>query len=298
MGGLLAAAALWMSTAVDVQGATTCPAPQEVAAWLDELGHGGPPRGPRAHLAQGGGEVAVALAGADGEIVARRTFPASLGCGELAQAIAVSVATWLVAGPASGGDTAAWSRAHPQPAPPSAPRRAAHPAGLGVQIGARGALPAADPRSGARVGGVLAVALPRASGWIPTLGLAVEVPRSPALVPDVATGTSALVLGLGRELRAPGARIALAAHAGFGAAVTVARGDGYDHRWGRSPLSPLVEAGLKARWTAAPLGPWVALGATYRTSKQAIVTSRSPDAAALPRAALTLSAGVHLCACR
>jgi hypothetical protein len=96
MSGLLASL-VTVAAAVQVQGATTCPTPDLVAARLAALlptDISPSIQADEARLSEADGELVIALVRPDGLVLGTRRLPHAFSCDDLASATAVSVAAW------------------------------------------------------------------------------------------------------------------------------------------------------------------------------------------------------------
>jgi hypothetical protein len=97
MGIWLGALALLSATGVEVDGDSTCPTVAALERRLEEVAPGtatSGAAGTKVHVSRIEGGVRLELAGAEGQVLAAREFPATEACDDLAAAAAVVIATW------------------------------------------------------------------------------------------------------------------------------------------------------------------------------------------------------------
>jgi len=301
--------ALLLAAAVQVEGNTTCPRPDQVASRLGAL-LVTPDAGPaekereqaaeRARLDEDGGDLVVLLEGSTGDVLGTRRFSRSDACEDLAAAVAVSLAVWL------SDVHPSYTTAHLTP-----PARAAAPA-ADVQVVAPRATPQAEATWGAGVALGLgsavdvpaAVADGVATAWLrlgasrnALRGEAEGMSRRELTVQGGKGEWRRWILGLGLE------RTLTAAPDGAGAGwlrgFATARvawldldGVGFAVNHRTRVLDPGASAGLRAAWRHGSWGSWVELALSlWPIGHDAVVASASGQAQRLPALDVLLRVG-------
>lgn len=205
---------LWVSSlSITVEGTTSCPQPQEVAARLQAVAPGGGMAG-RAVLSESEGALRVQLMRPNGTVVGERLLDARYPCRELADAAAVVLASWQgeFAAPAMEAPTVV------ETAPPPRRRTMALELGLG--------LVAAGPRP-LSAGGSLSLGAGLGAWGLRLHLMAVDFHRQSIGPAEISWNRSPLAVTVRRRFQTP-IGLVLAFDAGVTAAALFARSSGLD----------------------------------------------------------------------
>lgn len=266
---------------VVVEGSSTCPAPNQVAARLEESACANRPL--RATVEVSGGEVVVALFGEAQELIARQALPASAPCADLAAAAAVFISSASQERAATELPVADLPLPPPPPPPPLPPPRTwALELGAGVSGARLGTAPAA--------GGVVDVAARFQTGWQVGLSLGLLSEGAVVLGPGRARWLRPTTrLRAGRSWAPGPVRIDAGGEAVL--AVLLLRGEGFDQDLRQVALTPGLGVAVRAALPVGRWSPWLEVSGLgwLRTSTAAL---RGLDQTAdLPRLELMASLG-------
>lgn len=250
--------ALWL--ALDVQGTSTCPTPNEVSQHVARLlpETQSSERSSRATLSSGEGFVGIQLLGPEGGVLAERQLDRSGSCADMAEAVAVILAAWQAqfsptisptviesAAPTPSGTTPLPEVAPPQPF--------LFDAGLAALTSIAG--------GEAALGGKLEGALtPFASG----LGFHIATSLSSSheqttTASDVQAQWIRPALSVGPNLRLQGSRLALDIHGDAVLALLRIKGSGSGLKENASDTTVQagLAAGVRGLWTWNRAAAWV-----------------------------------------
>jgi hypothetical protein len=313
----MAAAALLalFSAAVQVEGTTTCPPPDLVAARLDGLlpaATAGEQRD-RARLWEEGDDLVVLLERANGALVGTRRLPRTYACEDLAYAAAVSVADWesdvhpefAPQLTARGGPASPAVRVSAQaflPTSPSSPPSSLSTrpwrvsAGLAVSIG--GSIDKPAGAAGALIGAWLT---PGRERWAFRADAAAQSEQQISLQDGQAVWRRwSLDLGVERPFAATAGRDAgwLRAFALARLAWLDMRGQGFTLNRSQSALDPGAAVGARAVLARGRWSPWVEAAATWWPVHHNVQVDGIGDVGRLPAVEAFVSVGVELASAR
>jgi hypothetical protein len=293
---VLASLALW---ALDVEGAVTCPSPDEVAARLRPLLDGdtvGQP-GDRVRLEREQGVLRVALVQADGRVRGVRNVDERHDCGELAEAAAVIVATWqpepLAAVAEAEPEAVATTVRRQREAEAEAAAGSARREGTGFQA-AVGALMGFS-------GGPGVPGIGLETGWGPG-ALAFHLRAQAGDWHHLAIGGTEdrgdvrwrrWPLALGPALRVPGQNLAFELDVSLAAAWLSLFGDGFASNQRHDALDVGASAGARLAWRGPlPVMPWVGVTGAFWPRKTVAQEVSGQARVTLPRVEVGLVAGL------
>jgi len=289
--------AVWLASSVEVHSATVCPSSQAITARLAPLLSTAVPRSSPAdqadlHVSQGDGggptRLRLRLAGADGALIGQRDLPLSESCDELAEIVAVLLASW---------ESSPQTEIPPLPAASviakSTPvsTEASHRFELQVGAGVGAALV-----GGTAAGGRLEMGLGSLqSHWQGRIGLAGQTARQNALAPgQVSWQHSMATVSLVWRTLNPSWLVS--ADIGPLLGFATLSGQGFAVNQEQSSFEYGLEAGLRAgrRWRRFTL--WVDLrGEAWRRQQRAMVSGGTAPLALDPwDLAATLGLSVSL----
>lgn len=266
--------AVWLAAPVEVHSATACPSAEAILARLSPLlpsagGGTDPPDQADLQLSQGelGGttRLRLRLASADGAVIGQRDLPLSDRCDELAETVAVLLASWK-SDPHPGIPPSAETPVIARPAPASSGATS----GLELQLGAGGG---AALLGGTAASGRLEIGLGTLrSHWQGRIGFAEQTARQTALAPGQvrwqhSLGTVSLVW---RNLNP---NWLVSADAGPLLGFATLSGQGFAQNQQQNSFELGLDAGLRAgrRWRRFTL--WVDLrGESWLERQRATVT--------------------------
>jgi hypothetical protein len=288
--------AIWLAAPVEVHSATACPSSEAITARLLPLLPGEASKtslADQADLKGSQGEISgplrLRLASADGTLIGQREIPRSDHCDELAETVAVLLASWESNPHAAIPPMAeAPVIAKPTPASPGAPT------GLELQLGAGGG---AALLGGTAASGRLELGLSSLrSHWQGRIGLAAQTSRQTALAPGQVHWRHSMAT-VSLVLRTLNPDWLLSADAAPLLGFATLSGQGFDVNQQQNSLEFGLDAGLRAglRWRRFIL--WADLrGESWLQRQRARVTG-SDGAMALARwdlaATLGLSASLY-----
>jgi hypothetical protein len=309
----MAAAALLalFSAAVRVEGTTTCPPPDLVAARLEGLlpvATAGEQRD-RARLWEEGGDLVVLLERANGVLVGTRRFPRTYACEDLAYAAAVSVADWesdvhpefapqLTArgGPASADVRTSSQALLPSSSSPLSTRPWRVSAGLAVSLG--GSIDKPAGAAGALIGAWLT---PGRESWAFRADVVGQSEQQISLQDGQAVWRRwSLDLGLERPLTTTAGRGAgwLRGFALARLAWLDMRGQGFTLNRSQSALDPGAAVGARAVLARGRWSPWVEAAATWWPVHHNVQVDGIGDIGRLPAVEAFVSVGIELASAR
>jgi hypothetical protein len=296
--------ALWLAFPVpDITGDSTCPTPPEVRERLAVIASSGAgetavePAPHRAYLSSTGQTVHIELLDAEGMLLAERTLEPSDNCRDLAEAIAVVLASWearfnpdlareLAPMPAAPPPAPAPVVAEPRPLPP--PRSMLVDAGLALLT----SIADGEAVLGARLEGFLflrrlPVGLHAALSATTTHTQAITVPASEAewLRGALAVGP---VYRLGKG--APG----LDVHAGFVLALLHVRGVGLPNPASDTSSQLGLAAGLRGLWALRNTAVWLGTDLFVYPGDDRLTVGNYGNVGHLPRLEVQIAAGLGL----
>jgi hypothetical protein len=288
--------AIWLATPVEVHSATACPSSEAITTRLVPLlptaeAKSNLPDQADLQVSQGDGggptRLRLRLVGADGALIGQRDLPPSESCDELAETIAVLLASW---------ESSPQTEIPPIPEAPVIAKPTPIPAGasrvfelqLGAGVGA--ALVGGTAASGRLEIGLGSLQ----SHWQGRIGLAGQTARQNALATgQVAWQHSMAAVSLVWRTLNP--LWLVSADIGPLLGFATLSGQGFAVNQQQSSFEFGLEAGLRAgrRWRRFTL--WVDLrGETWRQRQRAVVTGAAPLALAPWDLAATLGLSVSL----
>jgi hypothetical protein len=295
---------LWLAFPVpDITGDSTCPTPPEVRARLAAMANaeGGEtavePAPHRAYLSRTEEVVHVELLDAEGTLLAERTLEPSDACGDLAEAIAVVLATWEARFNPELDTKLVPLWPAPRPAPPPVvvmpsqppPRRLRFDAGLGLLTSiARG-----EAVLGARLEGSLFPARPplglyAALGATATHTQSIDEPAGEAKWLRAA-------LAVGPVYRLGLAALGLDVHAGGVLALLHVRGALLPNPASDTSLQLGLVVGVRGSWAWHDVAAWVGTDLlVYPGDDRLTIGNYDGDVGHLPRLEVQIAAGVGL----
>jgi hypothetical protein len=280
--------AVWLASPVEVHSATACPSAEAITARLQPLL---PAAGRETNLAdqadlqvsQGEHEdqtrLHLRLAGADGALIGQRDLPFTARCDELAETVAVLLASWE-SNPHPGIPPVAEPPVVAKPTPAPAPAPAAAKPGLELQLGAGlgAALPGGMAAS-ARV--EMGIASPQ-SHWQGRIGFVGQTARQTALAPGQVSWRHSMA-SLSLVWRTLNPNWLLSADIGPVLGFATLSGQGFAVNQQDNSFEVGLDAGLRAGKRLRRYTMWADLrGEFWRQRQRATVTGSAATMALAP----------------
>ena len=289
--------ALWL--ALDIQGTLTCPTPAEVSQHLARLvpESGSPGQIPRAYLSAGESFLAIELLGPEGVFLAERKLDRSASCADMAEAVAVILATWQAKfSPTLSPTTFAPVTSAPAevaPWPGTVPQR---PVLFDAGIAALVPIVGSEATLGAKLEGALS---PFAHGLGFHLALSLASTHTQTIPQTIRTPSLEAqwirpALSLGPNLRLHGNTVALDIHGDAVVALVRVNGSGLSQTSSDTSMQFGLAAGLRGLWIWKHSAAWVGTDLLGYPGQDNLSVANLGQVGRLPRLEFQISLGIVL----